>query len=150
MATGKSIFSVFDPLEKYGDQYLLEKAPAIPDNIREILAFLTPWFIIISIIMTVPLFFSFLGLTTPFGSYYMGYSYSFVNVVYVLTLVVSVVLQAMAVPGLLKRSISGWRMLFYANLVSVVSAVMSLNPLISLIALLIGFYLLFQIKPLYR
>lgn len=55
----------------------------------------------------------------------------------------------MAVRPLLRRSLSGWRMVFYANVLMLLISVLT-QDLGGMILYLIGFYLLFQVKPSYR
>jgi predicted membrane-bound spermidine synthase len=45
---------------------------------------------------------------------------------------------------------SGWTLLFYAEAVSVIGSLLSLNILGALVFGLIWFYVLFQIRPLYK
>ena len=56
----------------------------------------------------------------------------------------------MALPGLFARKMSGWTLLFYAQVVSVIGSLLALNILGALVFGLIWFYVLFQIRPLYK
>jgi len=64
--------------------------------------------------------------------------------------VVSSVLMLMAFPGLRDRKMAGWKMMFYSELVSVVSSLVALNIVGAAIGAFIGFYILFQIKSYYK
>jgi hypothetical protein len=67
-----------------------------------------------------------------------------------LGVVLSFVLMAAALPGLFARRMSGWRLAFYAELISAAAAVLSLAIVSGLLTALIAFYILFQIRSLYR
>ncbi len=141
-------FPFLQTLEDLGDQYLLKRAPSIPDQVREVIALIVPWLVIIGVVFSVPLFASFLGIGW-FGSV-SGFSYSFINVISTVLGMVTVVLQACGIPGLLRRDRVGWQWLFAAGIVSLISVPFAVSPFFSLIGVSIGLYLLFQIKPLFR
>ena len=63
--------------------------------------------------------------------------------------VIALVLQALALPGLFKRSKTGWNFLFYADIVMIVQYVISFD-LGGIISSVIGFYFLFQIREYYK
>lgn len=67
-----------------------------------------------------------------------------------ITGVVAVGLEAWAVPGLFKRSAHAWHLVFYATLVSFAGNVLAFNIVGAVIGGIIGWYLLFQIKALYK
>jgi hypothetical protein len=56
----------------------------------------------------------------------------------------------MAIPGLFARKATGWRFMYWAQLVGVVSNLASLNIMGAIIGAIIGFYFLFQIKSHYK
>lgn len=134
-------------LEDTLSEYLIKKAPALPKNIKDILVAIVPWFTLIGVILSLPLLLAALGLSAfvmPFA--YMSMHQNFISLI---LLLVVVVLEAMSIPGLMKRQRQGWMWLFYANLVSVVSTVLSFS-LSGLIGLAIGFYILFQVREYYK
>ena len=63
--------------------------------------------------------------------------------------IASLVLEAIALPGLFKRSKAGWNFVFYAVLVSTVSYLLHLDVL-SLVFTVVTFYFLFQIRSYYK
>ena len=65
-------------------------------------------------------------------------------------LIVHLVLVVAALPGLFARKMSGWRLLFYAQIVSLVTSLLSGSIIGGLIGALIGMYLLFQIRTKYN
>ena len=62
---------------------------------------------------------------------------------------VQVVMFGMALPGLFARKMSGWTMLFYAELVGFVSSIVSGSIVGGIIGTLIGLYILFQVRTKY-
>jgi hypothetical protein len=62
---------------------------------------------------------------------------------------VSVLLEALSLPGLFKRSRQGWRFAYYATIVSIVGNLIGFNFLSALVGAVVGFYILFQIRSYY-
>ena len=56
----------------------------------------------------------------------------------------------MALPGLFARKLSGWTLLFYARLVSLVANVLSGAVVSALLVAQISLYVLFQVRLLYK
>lgn len=132
------------------DFYLVKKAPfQIPAGGRELIVKFGPWIAVVLLILTLPLVLFALGLGTvlmPFGGprYAAGFGF--------LTLVVFVEFGLMiaALPGLFARKTSGWTLLFYSQLVSIVYSLLSGSIVGGLIGGLIALYILFQVRTLYR
>lgn len=61
----------------------------------------------------------------------------------------SSVMMILAYPGLKAGKTSGWDLLFWSQMVSVITSIIGIS-IGSVIGALIGFYLLFQIKPKYK
>jgi len=146
----------FNQLETLLDEYLGQKAPAMPENIKETLVSFAPYLAIIGIVITIPAVFALLGLGAFVGPFsaFMGPGYMMrYGLMYTIgmgALVVSAVLEAMAVSGLFKRSMSAWRLMYYSSLVSFASSVLQGSLLGGLIGALIGMYILFQVKAKYK
>ena len=66
-----------------------------------------------------------------------------------IALVVELGLMIAALPGLFARKMSGWQLLFYAQLASFVFSVLSGSIIGALVGGLISMYILFQVRPLY-
>ncbi len=140
-------------LEREIEKIVLSKSvPAIPDNIKEILVKIAPWFAAISMFMLLPLIFAALGISAvalPFsylGGMRMGFGYT-------IQLIFSVVLigiQIMAIPGLFKRKASAWRLMFYSTLISLVQQLLSFDVVGVVVGGAISFYILFQVKEKYN
>jgi len=64
--------------------------------------------------------------------------------------VVTLVLELIALPGLFKRSKSGWNFIFYASLVGIIQSVVSFSLGGLIIGGLVGLYVLFQVREYYK
>jgi len=127
--------------------YLVTKAPfQIPANIREIIVKFGPWLNLLFVLSFIPVVLSLLGLNHMFSYGYMMTGWS----LYSIFSLASFVLCALALPGLFKRSISGWNMVFYSSIVSFAGNVIYGDILGGLVGLIIGLYILFQIRSYYR
>ncbi|MEO6508537.1 MAG: hypothetical protein ABIO02_01160 [Patescibacteria group bacterium] len=128
-------------------EYLVKKAPALPKNIKDILVAIIPWFTLIGVIFSIPLLLAALGLSAfvlPFAA--AAVHNNFITLV---LLLVTVILEAMAISGLMKRQRQGWEYLFYANLVGILSTILTLS-VGGIIGLVLGFYILFQVREYYK
>lgn len=148
------LIQVEDTLELY----LVKKAPfQLPTNVKEILVKFAPWATLVVMVLSLPAILAVVGLGAAAGAL-TGIMGPFATAQYaqgitisVVVLIVTVLLQLLAIPGLFAKKIQGWRLLFYASLVGLVGSV--LNPLsivTSLIFTAIGLYFLFQIRSYYK
>jgi hypothetical protein len=149
-------------LEGFLDYYFVKKAPfQIPAAGREWIVRFGPWIVIVLLVLSLPAILLLLGIGatwTPLtlggyrwsdtDPYRWGYAYWYWPLMS--GLVVHFALMALALPGLFARKMSGWRLVFYAQIVSLVAGVLAMNLVGALIGALIAFYLLFQIRPLYK
>jgi hypothetical protein len=152
MAENKSNMAT---LEETLDLYFGQKAPALPSNIKELLVRFAPWITLILLILTLPLVLIALGLgalAAPFaflaGPAY-GVSYGVNYTIAMIVIAVSLVFEALSIPGLFRRTAQGWRYSFYATLVSILGSLVNFQVGSALLTALIGFYVLFQIKSYY-
>lgn len=144
-------------LEAFLDEYMVTKAPfALPGGLKEFIVKVAPYLIIIFALLALPLIFAAFGLSAvlgPFaamGGYGYGYGWGAGVIVSLATSVIVLVMELMAVPGLFKRTRKSWRLIFYASLVSLVGSILALNILSGIIGAVIGWYILFQVKSLYK
>jgi hypothetical protein len=132
------------------DYYLVKKAPfQIPDGGREAIVKFGPWIVVVLLVITLPALLLVLGIGTalvPFAG--VGYATGFG--VAALGLVIQVALEVMALPGLFARKLSGWQLMFYATLVGIVTSLLSGSIVGAILGGLIGLYILFQVRGLYR
>lgn len=147
--------SGLNQLEGTLDLYFHKKAPALPANIKEVLVKLAPYLAIISVIVAIPGILVALGLSgavtvlSPLGGYD---TMSQVPTMWlsILLLIPVVILEAMAIPGLFTRKAVAWRYMYWAQLISIVSSLITFNVIGAIISALISFYILFQIKSFYK
>ena len=131
------------------DFYLVKKAPfQLPAEVKEFLVKFGPWIALVLLLLSLPGLLLMLGVGTafmPFGgaAYMIGFSYL------TIVLLAQLVLLGLALPGLFKRKMSAWRLIFYSQLVGIAFSLLSGSILGALIGGLIGLYILFQIRPLY-
>lgn len=131
------------------DFYLVKKAPfQIPGEIREFLVKFGPWIALVLLVLSLPALLLMLGVGTavmPYGG--VGYATSFTYLTVVL--LAQMVLQALALPGLFARKMSGWKLIFYSQLIGITFSLLSGSIIGALLFGLIGLYILFQVRPLY-
>lgn len=132
------------------DFYLVKKAPfQIPDAGRELIVKFGPWITVVLLILLLPLLLVALGLGAvfmPFGGVGYAAGFGFLTIV----VIIEIGLLIAALPGLFARKMSGWTLLFYSQLVGIVHSLLSGNIIGGLLMALIGLYILFQVRPLYR
>ena len=132
------------------DYYLVKKAPfQIPDNIRELIVKIGPWITVVLLVISLPALLLILGIGTalvPFGgpAYATGFGLA------AILLIVQLGLEALALPGLFARKMSGWTLMFYAQVVGVLSSLMYGAIVGAIVGGLIGFYVMFQVRGLYK
>jgi hypothetical protein len=139
-------------LEATLEEYLVKKAPPLPPNIKEAIVQWGPWITLVLLVLSLPALLALLGLGALLApvSFMGGARAGAGYMLSMLTLAVVLVLEGMAIPGLMKRQMSAWRLMFYATLVSAVSSLLSGNVLGMILGTLISLYLLFQVKSYYK
>ena len=142
-------------LEAALDDYMVKKAPfALPLGLKEFLAMVSPYLVIIVAILAIPALLVAFGLSTAFAPVAMmsGYGYGFgpSMMIALATTIAVLILEVMAVPGLFKRTHAAWRLLFYVSLVQLVGGILAMNIVGTLIGAIIGWYILFQMKDMYK
>lgn len=131
------------------------KAPPLPANAKDTLVKIVPIIAIVFGILGVLGSLSALGFLTTFspfaamggGSMMSSYGTGFLSA---LLWLASSVLMLAAYPGTNARKMAGWNMLFWSEVVSAISSLVTLSLVSGVIGALIGFYLLFQIKSHYK
>lgn len=140
-------------LEAKIEKTVLSKSiPGLPESVKEIIVKLTPWLVLLSLILFFPVILAAFGLSAlvlPFsfmGGIRVGFGYT-------LTLVFTfgmVILELMALPGLFKRQQKAWRLVFYSVLLSLTQQLLNLDLLGLLVGGAVSFYFLFQVKSKYK
>lgn len=138
--------SLLVQLETFLDDCMVKKAPfQIPANGKEILVKIVPYLIILGLVLAVPA-----TLLALVASPFMVLGGGTLHLIGFLFALAALVMEAVALPGLFKRAKSSWDMLFYASIVSMIGNIVSLNLVGVVLGALIGWYILFQIKVLYK
>lgn len=128
------------------------KFPALPKNAKDVLVKVTPWFALIFGLLGVLAGLAGLGILSVLSPFMMlggSFSQTSGSLIGIVVAVVSSALLLAAFPGTKAHKMQGWNMLFWSEVASVVSAVLSL-ALTGVIFSLISFYLLYQIKSYYK
>lgn len=137
-------------------EVFFKQAPHLPENIREILVKIAPWLALIFGILGVVGGLSALALSLGLSPLVAlgGEVQTGVGLIIASALgLASSILTLMAYPKLAKHQYSGWMLLFWSELVSVVSVLLTLttNGIVgAILGVLLGFYLLFEIKSYYK
>jgi hypothetical protein len=127
---------------------LFSKAPALPAKAKEVIVKIAPWLALIGIVVSVPAVLALIGLGSYFSAYGYGMYSSGVSLAVIFAIAL-IVLNALAFPGLSKRTISGWNFSFYSVLVSAIQNILMGNIGSLIIGLAIGLYILFQVRSYY-
>jgi len=130
---------------------LHKQVAALPENIKELIVKLSPWFAVIGVIMVAPLLLAALGISAvayPFA-YLAGTRLGFAYTIGLIFSVGMLILELLAIPGLFRRQLSAWRLMFYATLLSLVQNLVNFNLGALVIGGVISFYFLFQVKSKY-
>lgn len=151
--TKQEVLGLIAQLEAFLDEYMVKKAPfQIPMGGKEFLAKVAPYLVIIGVVIAVPALLTAFGLSAMFAPMAMmgGYKLGMLAWVGIVFSIGAMLLEAFAIPGLFKRTHKAWRLVFYATLVSLVGSLISLNLVGGIIGAIIGWYILFQVKELYK
>lgn len=132
--------------------YLVDKAPAIPKEWKELLVKIAPWLTLIFAVLALPAILAIFGL----GAFFMPFSYLggvTAGASFTITWVFSVailLLEFLAIPGLFKRTKGGWNLLFYSTLLGAIQSLLTGNLFGLVLGTLISLYVLFQVKEYYK
>ena len=131
------------------DFYLVQKAPfQIPANAKEWIVQYGPWITVVLLVLALPPLLFVLGIGAAFMPYGgIGYAAGFTYLTIVL--IAQLGLMVAALPGLFARKMSGWQLLFYAQIVSCVFSLLSGSVVGAVVGVVISMYVLFQVRPLY-
>ncbi len=138
-------------LESTLNLYFAVKAPALPVGVKDFIVKAAPYFVILGIILAVPALLAILGLgaiTAPLAM--LSGDWGLLSLVSLAAMVVTLVLEALAVPGLFKKQKSAWDKLFLVSLVNLVPQILSMNLIGLVISSVVGWYFLFQVRSSYK
>ncbi len=126
--------------------------PAFPDNVKDILVKIAPYLCIIGAIFGLLGLLALVGLggvATGIGAAAYGGS-GVLFYISMLILAIMVFLEATAIKPLMNREKKGWTNMYYIQLLSLVSNLLSFSIIGFVISFVIGFWILFQIKDRYH
>lgn len=138
-----------DKLDKVLSDYLVKKAPALPKGAKDFLVTVAPYFALLGAVLGIPALLAVFGLgaiATPFV--WLAGSRTGIFWLFWAVGVAQVILSAMAVKPLFARRGKGWRLMYYSQLLSLLSSLQYIN-VGSLVMTVLGFYLLYQVKSSY-
>jgi hypothetical protein len=147
MATSNGSFP--EQIETTLRTYLYDKAPHLPLQWQEVLVKFLPYLTILFVVLSLPVLLAALGLgsmLSPFLFMAGGFtSFSLTMIVFA----ISVILEAMAIPGLFNKSTKSWYLLYYSTLINALYNFLTFNIVGFILGGAISLYLLFQIKKYY-
>ncbi len=129
-----------------------KKLPPLPKQWNEVIVKITPWIALVFGVLGVLASLAAVGLLTflaPFVALGGGIGTATNGIIGSVLALVSSALLLAAFPGTKANKMSGWNMLFYSEVVSLVASVVAIS-VGGVIGNLIGFYILFQIKSYYK
>lgn len=138
-------------LEETLNVWFGQKAPGLPETAKKLVVSVAPFGAILSVILGV------MGLLALFGigsiglglgaiSYATGGFSLIKNIVFT---GLAVLFEILSIPGLFARNPSGWRFAFYVQLIWLVSGLLGGSVLSPIIGAVVGFWILFQVRPIY-
>lgn len=128
------------------------RLPALPQSIKEFIVVVVPWLALIFGVLGVLASLSAFGISTffsPFVALGGGVGLATGLIFSSIIGLVESIMMLVAFPSLLKRRANGWTLLFWAEVLAVVAALVSVSAS-GVIVALIWFYFLYQIKPHYK
>jgi hypothetical protein len=138
-------------LEVKLEEIFVGKLWALPKKAKEIIVMIAPYLSLISLIALIPMVLALLGLSffTPvafLGGLTMGFGYT----LSVILGLVGSILAVSVIPGLFKRQIKAWRILFWVSLINALGKLLSMELGGLIIGTAISWYILFQVKEYYK
>ncbi len=125
----------------------------LPTGLKEFIVKFGPWITLILMVIAIPAMLIALGLTAVFTPVAMMYGRVHSGGMYFITGAISLfalILEAMALPGLFKRQIGGWRLILYSILVSAVGSLIAMDFGSLIIGTLLSLYVLYEVKSYYK
>lgn len=151
MAKKKNTSLNLQSLEKNLEKYFAKQAPQLPKSIKKAIVDFGPYLLALSVIFAVPSLITALGFSfRAYPVYYRAWQHNSWSIIISLVSLVSYGFCLAALPGLFKKSLKAWRLLFYSSLINLISPLIRLNLVSLVISAVVGWYILFQIKSSYK
>ena len=136
---------------KLGEFFTKKEIPALPENIKEIIVKYGPYVALISMIISLPTLLALFGVGAVVAPWaIVGRSWGIQTILAIIFSLLVIILELIALPGLFKRQMKAWKIMFYISLINIVSNLLSLNIFGLIIGAAISWYFLFQIKSYYK
>ncbi|MGY2130659.1 chromate transporter [Hymenobacter sp. HD11105] len=138
-------------LEKELAPLFLDKLPPAPLGLKEGFVKYFPWITVVLMVLLLPVLLLALGLGTmlaPFG-FLSGLGSGFLGIAALALSGAILVLDMLALPGLFNRKRRGWVWAYYAQLLSVLSSLLSFS-LLSVLLSGAFLWLLYQVRSYYK
>lgn len=132
---------------------LFVNVPHLPLNAREVLVKVAPYVALLLVIVGVADLFPLLGLGSLYSMPWVwGYGYGWYGgyTLHFIFLAVTTVLWGLAFSGLKARTLQGWQMALYAQLVAVAEHIVVGDLIGAIVVAAVGLYVLFEIKSMYH
>ena len=143
--------TIIDNLEEKLTEIFGKKMPELPEKFKTVMVKIIPYLMVVLLILWIPVILALIGIiitATPFAL--LGGAKGFGYIVSIICGLVMIGLQIEAIPGLFKKQIKAWRLLFYISLVNVIATLLKLNIWGLIVETVISWYFLFQIKNHYK
>ncbi len=150
MATKKKQTFSLRTLETTLERYFGKQAPQLPKSIKKAIVDFGPWLLILGILASLPSLIALLGFFRSAPFYYRAWRHSSFGMTSMVISLIAYGFSAAALPGLFKKSLKAWRLLFYSSLIMLVGEIIDLNLINFIVAAIISWYVLFQIKSSYK
>lgn len=157
---GTDFKTMFKKLEVTLEEYLVNKAPKLPKEWKDIIVKIAPYLAIIGVVMGMARFLNLLRLGTfiaPLGAIggmmagrqFLGFNY-ISNIIF---LGVITILRGLSISGLFSKSKKAWTFLYWSALVGTIQIVIGFGFdgfVIGIIGIILSLYFLFQVKEYYK
>ena len=150
MATKKKQTFSLKTLETTLEGYFGKQAPQLPKSIKKAIVDFGPWLLILAILTTLPSLIALLGFSYSVPFYYRAWTRSSYGLTSMIIPLIASGFSLAALPGLFKKSLKAWRLLFYSSLICLVGEIVGLNIVNFVVTAAISWYVLFQIKSYYK
>jgi len=151
MGTGHSFLS---KLEDFFNTYLHKKAPFhLPPAAREWIVKYGPWIVLVLMVLALPVIlaaFSLSAVLSPFAASYAPARFYTVSIVSEVINLLALIIEIAALPGLFKRTLKGWHLLYYAVLISAVAQLLDGQIFSLIFNVVISMYFLFEVREYYK
>lgn len=144
---------IFKQMEGFFETYLHKKAPFhIPTQAREWIVKYGPWIDLVLLVLALPVIVAALGISLlffPFATVFKPFASVF-GIINWLIILAAFVLEIAALPGLFKRSLKSWYLVYYAVLIGALGDLLDRDIFSFVVGTAISLYILFEVKEYYR